>query len=122
MTISLPFITGPTSGRWRAGDFLTASAVLLMCFYGCGRAARISNKKPTTVASRGFLSKSLSVTTGPGGIVSYDDRCYYQDLLDFVQHVRVIIGKKPERSSTEIKANLFLSRWLGNLKFVQFKV
>jgi len=34
---------------------------------------RGSNKKPTTVASRGFLSKFNLTTTSANGVVSYDD-------------------------------------------------
>jgi hypothetical protein len=35
--------------------------------------SRESNKKPTTVSSRGFLSK-FCLTTSANGVVSYDDQ------------------------------------------------
>ncbi|HEX3798259.1 MAG TPA: hypothetical protein VH413_06110 [Verrucomicrobiae bacterium] len=41
------------------------------------------NKKPTTVASRGFLSKSVLASTSPGHAAYYDD---YQDLLNIFNH------------------------------------
>jgi hypothetical protein len=40
-------------------------------------------KKPTTVASRGFLSKFGSASTSHGGIAGYGDYNYCQDLLSF---------------------------------------
>jgi hypothetical protein len=52
---------------------------------GCGGPARIKIKKPTTVASRGFLSKFVSASTSPGGIAGYDDRDG-QDLLNICNH------------------------------------
>ena len=54
-------------------------------FSVCGWRPRVDNKKPTTVASRGFLSKSCSASTSPGGIAGYDDRDY-QDLLNIFNH------------------------------------
>jgi hypothetical protein len=47
--------------------------VLLILFYGCGRQPRVCIKKPTTVASRGLLSKSHSASTSHGGIAGYGD-------------------------------------------------
>src|SRR5665213_4266247 len=55
--MSRPNMAGPTSAR-RTGDFagfaFADSVVLLMGLLGCGGAAK-GNKKPTAVASRGFL-------------------------------------------------------------------
>jgi hypothetical protein len=45
------------------------------------------NKKPTAVASRGFLSKLSSASTVPGGIAGYQRDDYdYQDLLNLSNH------------------------------------
>ncbi len=41
-------------------------------------------KKPTTVASRGLLSKSRLASTSPRRIAYYDD--VYQDLLNILNH------------------------------------
>src|SRR5947209_2384822 len=85
MTISLPFMAGPTSGRRAEADFLADSMVLLMLFMGCGGPSWVATKKPTTVASRGFLSKSSLASTSPGGIAGNYDRDY-QDLLNVFNH------------------------------------
>jgi hypothetical protein len=51
---------------------------------GCGRI-----KKPTTVASRGFLSKFSSPSTNANGAANYDD--YQQNVLSNTnQHWRRI--------------------------------
>src|SRR6266576_3634956 len=75
--ISRPNMAAPTSARF-AGDlpcaafFFVISVVLLMLlFLLCGW-RRGPNKKPTTVSSRGFLSKSY-LTTSADGVVFYDD-------------------------------------------------
>jgi hypothetical protein len=39
----------------------------------CGWRSRPITKKPTTVASRGFLSNLLSGATSPGGVAVRDD-------------------------------------------------
>jgi hypothetical protein len=44
--------------------------------------SRESNKKPTTVSSRGFLSK-FHLSTSANGVVSYDDD-YQGDLSNIV--------------------------------------
>jgi hypothetical protein len=33
----------------------------------------VGNKKPTAVASRGFLSKAFLTSTSPNGVANYDD-------------------------------------------------
>jgi len=48
--------------------FIQQSNHPLFCYGWC----RGANKKPTTVSSRGFLSKS-NLTTSANGVVSYDD-------------------------------------------------
>jgi hypothetical protein len=73
--MSLPVIAWPISGRGRAffGVVRMAFAVLVLIFF-CGWRSRPIIKKPTTVASRGFLSEFLSGATSPGGVaVRYDD-------------------------------------------------
>jgi len=53
-----------------------------MCSFNCGWCRRC-NKKPTTVSSRGFLSK-VYLTTIANGVVSYDD--YQCDLSKISKH------------------------------------
>ena len=70
--MSLPFMAGPISARFRAAVFLRSQCfahfilALWLVAAGC-------IKKPTTVASRGFLSKSRSASTSHGGIAGYGD-------------------------------------------------
>src|SRR5213078_4551347 len=73
--ISLPDIAGPSSGRLFAAFLVSLCAVLLIgCFAVFSRTVgRRRIKKPTTVASRGFLSKLNSRSTSPYGGVAYDD-------------------------------------------------
>lgn len=79
MRISLPFMAGPTSARLRAAvDFLADSVVLLILFGGYDWQPQVYTKKPTTVASRGLLSKSFLASTSHGGIAQY----YYSDYCD----------------------------------------
>jgi hypothetical protein len=47
--------------------------------FGFGLVVEI-NKKPTTVSSRGFLSKVALSATRPSGVVFYDDYPGYEDL------------------------------------------
>ena len=72
--MSQPCMVGPNSARLGAGfarlvsgDFV-ALLIYLSCFVG-----RSENKKPTTVASRGFLSKWVLASTSPGGVAIYYD-------------------------------------------------
>jgi hypothetical protein len=63
----------PTSARGLAADFVFAladSVALLIFFFGCGGGAK-GNKKPTAVASRGFLLNFRSTSTN--GVANYDD-------------------------------------------------
>jgi hypothetical protein len=73
--MSLPCINWLSFGREAIfpGALLAAIAIfLLILFYGWR--SRLLTKKPTTVASRGFLSESISGATSPGGVaVRYDD-------------------------------------------------
>src|SRR5208282_2206706 len=94
--MSHPAMAGPTSARraeagffsCRAGATFAAEAdpvvsiVLLICAFGCGR-WRGLNKKPTTVASRGFLSKFNLTTTSTNGVADdNDDDCQSNCLSD----------------------------------------
>src|SRR5580658_6999495 len=81
--MSRPNLTGPTSARCRstgragalAVDFFFAGAVsvvlLITSYYF--KAGGMGNKNPTTVASRGFLSKFSLFATRACGSVGYDD-------------------------------------------------
>jgi hypothetical protein len=68
-------MASPSSGRgvdFFAVVFLAVAVFVLIqsLFVAGGR----GNKKPTTVASRGFLSKFASSATNPAGVaVGYDD-------------------------------------------------
>jgi hypothetical protein len=54
---------------------LSVWRLLFSCSYFIGLAVAGDNKKPTTVASRGLLSRFDSSATSPGGVaVGYDDR------------------------------------------------
>jgi hypothetical protein len=44
------------------------------CFFQVAAAGQ-GTKKPTTVSSRGFLSKSNLATTSADGVVYYNDDC-----------------------------------------------
>src|SRR5262245_29007827 len=82
--ISLPSMGGPSSARTEAaGLFLLAvNVVLLIVLPDCDRQSR-ANKKPTTVASRGFLSKFRLASTSPaGGADNYND-----DLQQYLSNV-----------------------------------
>jgi len=48
------------------------------------------NKKPTAVASRGFLSKACLTSTSANGIAGYDD--YQNYLSEFLKHCEPKIG------------------------------
>jgi hypothetical protein len=70
-------MVGPTSARFAAGVLFAVSVMLLlMCCHGYGW-RRGPNKKPTTVSSRGFLSKFKLTTTSANGVAFYndDDQC-----------------------------------------------
>jgi hypothetical protein len=80
--MSQPSIPGSGSGLG-AGFFnvaIEACAFFVLISLSGGR-LRAINKKPTTVASRGWLSRFDSSATSPGGVaVGYDDRdSNYQD-------------------------------------------
>jgi hypothetical protein len=65
----------PSSGRAAAFFVVVrlSSAIFVLIFLNDWR-SRLMAKKPTTVASRGFLSKFASGATSPGGVaVRYDD-------------------------------------------------
>ena len=88
--ISLPFMAGPTSARLRVAGTLFAvlCSIPLSCschFWFVAGLSRGSNKKPTTVASRGFLSKFYSASTSPGGIAAYGND-YQNDLSNIHYH------------------------------------
>ncbi|MEO5803265.1 MAG: hypothetical protein ABIR24_07020 [Verrucomicrobiota bacterium] len=53
--------------------------VLILFFLLVGPTVEI-NKKPTTVSSRGFLSKVALRATRPNGVVIYDDYLGYDNL------------------------------------------
>ncbi|HYG25140.1 MAG TPA: hypothetical protein VEH04_20420 [Verrucomicrobiae bacterium] len=95
--ISRPNISGPTSARGLAEDFAVRDAgfaaalffpdsdVLLIAFLVL--AAARDNKKPTTVSSRGFLSKFFLLPTSTNGVVRYYYDDYAQDCLsDIAEH------------------------------------
>jgi hypothetical protein len=53
------------------------------------------NKKPTTVTSRGFLSKFNLPSTSPGGIAAYHDD-YQQYLPNLIHHrPKLAYSQKP---------------------------
>jgi hypothetical protein len=69
--MSRPNMALPTSARLAEDFFLSAIAVvLLILFFGYGGLTWIT-KKPTAVASRGFLSKFI-LTTSTDGVAYYD--------------------------------------------------
>ena len=75
--MSLPGMGWPSSALGAVVVFL-AIFVFISCS-GWRAAGRI--KKPTTVASRGLLSKFASTATNPPGVaVSYDDNARSPDL------------------------------------------
>src|SRR4051794_10517950 len=67
--MSQPFIGWPISAR---SVFFFDFVIVLMFPFGFGLVVEI-NKKPTTVSSRGFLSKVALSATRPSGIAIYDD-------------------------------------------------
>src|ERR1700733_2651209 len=69
--MSLPCIARPTSAR--SWDFFSAVFVSLILAFAAGQRPW-ANKKPTAVASRGFLlNLVLSATRTGGGVVFYND-------------------------------------------------
>ena len=73
--MSRPSIGWPTSARSGALPvfcFFAAICTCLLITYFVNRLPGAGNKKPTTVSSRGFLSKSFSVSTKRHG-AAYDD-------------------------------------------------
>ena len=77
--ISLPDMVGPRSTFLPA--FFFAGSVVLLIFASCGCDWQPQvKKKPTTVSSRGFLSKLKSHSTSADGAVSYDDDQQQYDL------------------------------------------
>jgi len=72
--MSLPGITGLGSGCGGAflGVVRLAFAIFVLIVL-CGWRSRLITKKPTTVASRGFLSKLASGATSPGGMAVRND-------------------------------------------------
>src|ERR1700730_7705438 len=88
MRISLPFMPGPISARFRAGDFFVVSKVLLMFFYGCDWPPWIITKNPRPLPAVGFCRNSVSVSTVPGGIDAYQRDGYYnQDMSNVFHHL-----------------------------------
>jgi hypothetical protein len=69
-------------------------------------ASRGSNKKPTTVSSRGFLSKFNLTTTSANGVASYDDDDCQHDLSVVVQHSQGIYRWNPVRVKPGFQENL----------------
>jgi hypothetical protein len=51
-----------------------------------------ANKKPTTVASRGFLLKIALRATSPNGVADYDDNRYW-DLQRYWLHAAHKLGE-----------------------------
>ena len=91
--------------------FLVLAVVLLICLSCCGH-GRGQIKKPTTVASRGFLSKSSSTSTSTNGAVSYDD--YQQDCLpSIVQHSQESYSKNDSQVKLGSKNLSHCSATLG---------
>src|SRR4030095_3228498 len=83
--MSRPNMTGPTSARPTGAGFGLARAVaavffvlavvfVLLITFCCWPAfGGRRNKKPTTVASRGCLSKSFGLSTSANGVANYND-------------------------------------------------
>jgi hypothetical protein len=88
--MSRPNINGPTLAEDAlAAGFFDFAAALLMCLsvFATGASPGPIDKKPTTVASRGFLLKLGSVSTSTNGRAGY----YYQrenhiDLSNITEH------------------------------------
>src|SRR5262245_33254816 len=80
--MSRPNIKGPTFPLWAelASEVFFAladGAVLLITVLGSVAGRPQVTKKPTTVASRGFLSKSFPSSTSTNGAAYYDDQQVY---------------------------------------------
>jgi len=65
--------------------FLIIIFISIIAFLHLWPVWRGPNKKPTTVASRGFLSKSGSISTRADGVADYDD-CQNNNLPNDSKH------------------------------------
>ena len=90
---------GADLGTFGGGSpFLDVSGCCLAhVLFPVAAASRGSNKKPTTVSSRGFLSKFNLTTTSANGVASYDDDDCQHDLSVVVQHLQGFYRRNPVR-------------------------
>jgi hypothetical protein len=94
-------MVGPNSPRCAPGAALTfADAVVLLITFAVAFGDRESKKKPTTVASRGFLSKFNLTSTRRHG-VAYDDNDRQHYLSNSINHCGQNKQESTRRSSAD---------------------